>query len=124
MTTQSNNSILFLGYDRPIAGREMAAVSVIEHLTKLLDKAKKENLIESYDSISLAVHGGNVNGFLLVRGNRKGLDDLRASDEFDDLAVQAHMVMSGVSILSGVHGEAVVTRRMDRIKKLTSANFA
>lgn len=122
-TKESNNSVMFLGYNRPVTGREIAASQTIESLVKYLEKAIKSKLITSYDTVSLTVHGGDLNGFILIRGNRKNLDEMRASEEFDELAIKAHMVMTGVSVLTGVYGEAVTTRRLERLNKLALANF-
>ena len=101
----------------------MAAVDVISSLVKFLEQAKQKGSIASYDTVSLSVHSGHLNGFILIRGNRSKLDELRASEMFDDLAIQAHMVMTGVGIHTGVYGEEVTNRRTERLKKLAASNF-
>jgi hypothetical protein len=117
---KESDSVLLLGYDRPIAGREKHASDLLDEMFGFLEKAKAAGRIVAFDAVSLAVHGGNLNGFVLIRGDRKALDDFRASEEFDDLSIRAHMVMTGVSVLSGVHGELVKTRRIDRVRKLSA----
>lgn len=123
MGKMNDDAVLLLGYDRPIPGREENASNLIDELFAFLEQQKSTKNLDTYDAISLNVYGGDLNGFVLIRGKRGKLDELRACDEFDELMVKAHMLMTGVRVITGVHGELVRGRRMERIRTLASTKF-
>lgn len=119
----TSDDVLFVGYDRPVTGRETAASDLIDAGFRFLDGQKAGGKIRDYEAISLTPHGGGLSGFLLIRGTRQALDALRASSEFDEFVVKAHMTMTGVSVVTGLSGDLVKGRRLERIKTL-AAEFA
>jgi hypothetical protein len=119
----TSEDLLFVGYDRPIAGRETTASELIEEGFAFLDKQKSDRKIEDYQAISLTPYGGDLSGFLLIHGSRHQLDALRASPEFDEFIVKAHMMMTGVRLITGLLGDIVKGRRLARIKTLASIEF-
>jgi len=111
----------FFGYDRPTPGRELAGMETIANVTTFLEKQKAAGNINSFDLVSLTPHGGDLNGFILVRGEQSKLDALRSSDEFVDLLYHAHLHLQKFGVADGLTGERV-KRQMGRAANLFVRN--
>ena len=61
-------------------------------------------------------HGGDLNGFMLVRGSAANLAAIADSDEFRDLVIRADMYVRGIGIITGKTGEGV-QRELARFMK-------
>jgi hypothetical protein len=106
MTTTANpESVLFISYDRPKAGRELSALETITTLSSLLAKKQAEGTIHSVDAVSLTPAGGCVGGFILVRGDQSAIEELRLSEDLTDLMLRGHLFMDVFSVVDGVTGE-------------------
>jgi hypothetical protein len=67
---------------------------------------KERGEIESFEPFFLEAHGGDLNGFFLVRGERAKLDRLRNDDEnFQRWIIKAGLNVDGIGVLSAVTGE-------------------
>ena len=76
---------LFIGWNRPIPGREGGAMEAFQSGLAYFAKKVEAGEIESFEPVVLAAHGGDMNGFILVRGDSDKLTKLRDSDEFLDM---------------------------------------
>ena len=70
------------------------------------------NKIESFEPVFLEQHGGDLNGFFLIRADRTKLDELLASQEWHSHMVRAMMHLYGSGAVRGFTGDAVM-QRMD-----------
>ncbi len=52
-------------------------------------RLQQEGLIERFDVMFLGPHGGDLNGFVVLQGDRQQLDEVRFSDEFERLLARA-----------------------------------
>ena len=99
---------LFIGWNRPARGREAAAVAVFGEGVQYFAELKARGEIESFEPFFLEAHGGDLNGFLLLRGDRAKLDRLRSDDEhFQRWITKAGLSVDGIGVLSTVTGELV-----------------
>jgi hypothetical protein len=99
--------VLFIGWNRPVAGREARAVELFHTLTHFLDRQRLAGHIESFEPVMLGVHGGDLNGFILIRGDKQKLGSLRASNEFIDIVTQCAMNIEGFGVIDGFTGDGV-----------------
>jgi hypothetical protein len=104
------NDVVFLGWNRPIAGREHEAAEVFGQSMAFYEAQKRAGHIDSYESFLLDPHGGELNGFVLLRGTRAKLDALVASDEFQAILVKAVAYIDDIGVVPGRTGEAVLAR--------------
>src|ERR1700759_154183 len=104
-TTTRPESVLFVSYDRPKAGRELSALDIITTLSAFLDRAQAAGTIHSVDAVSLTPVGGCVGGFILARGDEEAIEGLRLSEEFTDLMLRGWLFMDDFSVVDGVTGE-------------------
>ena len=101
------DSVLFFGWNRPIPGREKTCIELFGTALKFYAAQREAKKIDSFEPIVLTAHGGDLNGFILIRGSEEQLSKLRTSDEFQDLVTQVNMHASGVGVVHGFTGDGV-----------------
>jgi hypothetical protein len=89
-------------------GRESQSIELFAKFSGYLAQQKEAGLVESFEPAVLMPHGGDLNGFILIRGERDKLDQLRNSDEFFSFRVSAEIIMHGLGILPARIGEGVM----------------
>jgi hypothetical protein len=65
-------------------------------------------------------HGGNLNGFTVVRGDSGKLDALLSSEEWEATVTRAAVLMDGFGGVRGVTGELLL-RQMDAFQRAIPA---
>jgi hypothetical protein len=105
MTLQTN-AILF-GWNEVVRGREAAATELFTSALSFYEKAKASGKIEGFEPVFLRRHGGDLNGFFLIRGTHAQIDALECSDEFNDLVIRASHCVDGVGVCQAYTGQTV-----------------
>jgi len=100
---------LFVGFGLPVRGRERQAVRVFTEALEYYARLQERGEIESFETVFLESHGGDLNGFTLVRGDPDKLASIRASDEFQRLSLRADLITEGFGVIGAVLGERVGT---------------
>ena len=100
------NTILF-GWNRPVQGREGIASELFSTAVSFYEKCKTSGKIESYEPVFLTGHGGDLNGFFLIKGSHEQLDTLVCSDEWVDLTMRAGHCLTSVGVIYGYTGNMV-----------------
>lgn|SRR5690349_12553000 len=101
-------AVLFIGWDRPLPGVDPKKAygeimtEVVPHLKSLEGKA-----YERMEAVGLTPHGGDINGFVLLLGERAKLDELRRTDQFEAVAFRLGELFSGLAIVPGVNWEGM-----------------
>ncbi len=98
---------LVVGWDRPVAGKERVAVELFGTFTGYLNKLQKDGTIESWEPVLLDPHGGELNGFILIRGERTRLDEVVATDDFRTYVVRGEMALERFGVVHAEIGPAV-----------------
>ncbi|HEX9102692.1 MAG TPA: hypothetical protein VF997_10835 [Polyangia bacterium] len=101
------NAGLFIGWNRPIAGREQLALELFSSATQFWSQQQAQGRIESFEPILLAPHAGDLNGFIFVRGERGKLNAIKDSQEFHDIMVRAGMLLHDLGCVDAHVGEAM-----------------
>ena len=73
---------LFIGWGAVVRGREKQSLQVFQESMEYWGKLQQDGRIDSFDVLLLAPHGGDLQGFAVLRGDRKTLADVRFSDEW------------------------------------------
>ncbi len=103
-----SDSALFIGWNRPARGREAGAVACFGEGMQYFGELKKRGEIESFEAFFLEPHGGDLNGFFLVRAEQANLARLRYVDEqFQRWITKAGLSVDGIGVLSAVTGETL-----------------
>jgi hypothetical protein len=98
---------LFLGWGPVVRGREQIALQVFQETLEYYGKLQQEGRIEGFEPVLVAPHGGDLGGFILLRGERGRLDEIRSSEEFERLVVRAATVVDDVGVINAFTGEAL-----------------
>jgi hypothetical protein len=88
---------VFIGWGDPIRGREAKGLEVLEESVAYWGRLQQEGQIESFEVVLLYPHGGDLQGFALLRG----------SDEFNRLMARAGLVVEGLGIVSAALGASL-----------------
>ncbi|HEV2861771.1 MAG TPA: hypothetical protein VGX48_12240 [Pyrinomonadaceae bacterium] len=95
---------LFVGWGPLIPGREEAARKVLGDAMQYLQRLQREGEIDGFEAVALEPHGGDLNGFVLVKGEKEAISRLRASGEFTRVAVRVQLVHSHVGVVGAYTG--------------------
>lgn len=99
------NAALFIGYGPVVPGRAKQALQVFGEATQYYGRLQQQGQIESFESVFLEPHGGDLDGFILLRGDRDKLNGVRYTEEFLRLTNRATLVVQNVGIVSAFIGE-------------------
>ncbi len=100
---------LFVGFGVSVRGRERQAAKVFGEAQEYFARLQQQGEIDSFETVLLESHGGDLNGFTLVRGDRDKLASIRTSDEFVRLSLRAGLITEGFGVIGAVLGERVGT---------------
>ena len=103
------NCILF-GWDHPIPGREHISAEHFQDFNIYLDALQRSGTITSYDAVFLNNHGGNLNGFFLIKGEPAKLAELRGSEAWEDHMLRASYHLQSPGNVGGYTGELIPPR--------------
>jgi hypothetical protein len=109
---------LFIGWGDAAKGREKSALDVYNETLQYWGRLQQDGKIERFDVAVLTPNGGDVGGFMLVRGTAEQIDSVRRSDEYqrlinrvqliaDRLRVADASVDEGLGQIMSVYGEEV-----------------
>jgi hypothetical protein len=111
------NYFLLIGWDRPVPGRESNAHERFAAFNAYLATQLATQKVKTFETCLLRPHGGNLNGFFMVRGDKNQLDDLRETDQWKDWEAWGNHTMLGFRVVDGLLGDNVADM-MARYKKL------
>lgn len=98
---------LFIGWGEVVRGRETKAVQVFNESIEYYGRLQQEGRIESFEPWFLDPHGGDLQGFLLIRGERQKLDELRRDPEFERLQARVTLIVDGTGVVPANTGESL-----------------
>ncbi len=110
------DSALFIGWNRSVHGKEKEALEVFASALAFYGKQAAAGVIESFEPVLLTQHGGDLNGFVLIRGDSQKLHAFTQSDDFRDLLLRADMCVMGIGVIHGYIGEGMM-RELARFQK-------
>lgn len=98
---------LFIGWGTPFPGKEAASVKVFGEATAYWEALRAAGEIESVEPWVLGLHGGDLRGFALLRGDPEKLARISMSPEFHRLTQRAAVCLESVGAVNGVVGTGV-----------------
>ncbi len=100
---------LFVGWGSIIAGREKVAARVLAEAMQYLTRLEREGRIESVEVVLLEPHGGDLEGFVLVKGERDAIARLRVDPEFVEVIVGVQLVHARVGVVGAYTGAEMLS---------------
>jgi hypothetical protein len=113
---------LFIGWGAPVHGREAKGLEIFNETLAYWARLQQEGAIEGFETVLLEPHGGDLQGFILVRGSEEKLAQLRVDDEFARLSTRASLVVESVGVIGAALGdglEQAITTYQQAISELT-----
>ena len=109
--------ILFIGWNQVVAGREHQAMQLWQKSLEFYGDLQSKGRIESFEPVLLSAHGGDLNGFIMIRGDADKLAGVREDNVFIDFAVEAEYCLDGFGIIPGYLGDSIMDQ-LSRWSKL------
>lgn len=104
------SSVLLFGWNRSIPGREKISAAHFDEFVKYLAGLQQSGSIQGFDVVFLDTHGGDLNGFFLLKGESSKLDSVASSDEWVTHMTRAELHLEGSGSVRGATGEDVMKR--------------
>jgi hypothetical protein len=95
---------LFVGWGALIPGREEAGGNVLAGALQFLQQLQEQGRVDSFEAVALDPHGGDLAGFVLVKGDKDAMSELRMSDEFLRILVRVQRVHQRVGVVNAYTG--------------------
>jgi hypothetical protein len=105
----ASNMVLF-GWKRSLPGREQMSATHFQDFVAYLEGLQQSGAIGSWDSAFLNAHGGDLNGFFLIRGDPDQISSLIASDEWVNHMLRAGLHLDQPGAVTGAIGDLVNQR--------------
>ncbi len=114
----ANHGIL-IGWNRTVPGKEEQALALFGEAMAYWGGQQQAGAIASFEPVLLSPHGGDLNGFILIRGDAAKLGQLMTSDEYLAIETKANLLLEGHGVTGAVFGEEM-TRRMGIFQKVAA----
>ncbi len=101
---------LFIGWGDVHPGRNAAATIVFGEALAYYTSLQAAGEIESFETVILSAHGGDLGGFILLRGDPERLGRLSMSPEFQRLVARAAAVVGNVGVVPAALDAGAVRR--------------
>jgi hypothetical protein len=101
---------LFVGWGQTVRGREKRALDVFNDAVTYYGERLSDGSIDSFEPVLLNPHGGDLQGFILVKGSAQGLATMMASEEFQRLNLRAGMIVENLGIIEAWVDDGVLTQ--------------
>lgn len=101
---------LFIGWGALVSGREHKASQVFAEAMKYFSTLQQQGDVESMEVVGLEPHGGDLRGFILLRGDTDKLAHLQQRDDFRRSISRAVAVVQNVGVVAAIAGDELSSR--------------
>jgi hypothetical protein len=98
---------LFIGWGQVVRGREGPAVDSFNEAAQYYGQLQQDGRIESFEICLLEPHGGDLDGFMLLRGSEEQIDAVRRDEEFTRLMIRADLIVENLGVVHALLGEGI-----------------
>ena len=101
------DAAMFIGWGQVVRGREKRAVQVFNESVEYWGGLQGEGKIEDFEVALLTPHGGDLQGFALLRGSEEQISALETDEEFQRRVVRADQIIESQGVVTAVIGDGV-----------------
>ena len=101
------DAALFIGWGQVVRGREKRAVQVFNESVEYWGGLQSDGKIEDFEVALLRPHGGDLQGFALLRGSEEQMGALRADEEFQRRVLRADQIIESQGVIDALIGEGI-----------------
>jgi hypothetical protein len=116
----ANHGVMF-GWNRPVIGREAMAGELFQESMNYWSQQVEKGVIESVEPILMEPHGGDLNGFFLVRGDLDKINAMLETEEHKKLIMRVDHSIQNFGMVRTVHGEELM-KQMGWWQEMVSAS--
>jgi hypothetical protein len=98
---------LFIGWGEVARGREGRALEVFNEGIGYYGRLQEAGRIESFEISLLQPHGGDLAGFVLLRGTEDQMDAVQHDEEFERFLTRASFIVDNLGVVPAALGEGV-----------------
>ncbi len=98
------DAALFVGYGQAARARERQAIELFNQALEYFTDLKNQGLVESFEPVLLEPHGGDMRGFILLRGAPDNLNRIRADEQFQQMLARARLVVDNFGVVGAFIG--------------------
>jgi hypothetical protein len=106
---------LFIGWGEVVRGREERALEVFNETVQFYGELQQAGRIESFEACLLDPHGGDLAGFMLLRGTTEQMDSIHHDDQFQRQMTRANFIVDNLGVIHAYMGEEL-GRQMSRFQ--------
>ena len=93
---------IFIGWGELVVGRERQSRQVFGEALAYIAAQEQAGSVESHEVVLLTAHGGDLQGFMLMRGDRDKLHEVVTSPEWQRLVTRASFIARDFGIVRAV----------------------
>ena len=101
------DSALFIGWGQVTRGREKRALQVFNESVEYWGGLQGDGKIEDFEVVLLTPHGGDLQGFALLRGSAEQVGALRADEEFQRRVTRADLIVESQGVIDALIGDGL-----------------
>jgi hypothetical protein len=101
------DAAFFIGWGNTVRGRERQALTVFGEAVGFWTQLQQQGEVETFDTVFLEPHGGDLLGFFLIRGEREALAALRVRDDVVQLNLRASLIVENFGFVGGSVGSGI-----------------
>jgi len=96
---------LFVGWGSVVRGRESQSLELFNEFLGYCGGLLEDGEIESFEPVFLEPHGGDLAGFVLIRGDADRLHSIRMSEEWIRHATRGGLMTENFGVVNASMGE-------------------
>jgi hypothetical protein len=98
---------LFIGWSVAVRGREQKSLEVFGEAVGYWASLEEDGKIESSEVVLLRPHGGDLGGFMLLKGSEAQIDAVQREEEFGRIVARGNLVVESFGVVPAVLGDAI-----------------
>jgi hypothetical protein len=98
---------LFIGWGQVVRDREERALEVFNETMQYYASLEQDGRIESWEVVLLEPHGGDLAGFVLLRGTTDQMNSVRSDEEFERRTTRADLIVEGLGTVGALVEEGI-----------------
>ena len=98
---------LFIGWGDVVRGREDRALDVFNETIEFYGQLQSDRRIEDFEVVLLDPHGGDLLGYVMLRGSEDQIADLRRNEDFERLMTKASLIVDDLGVIGVAIGASL-----------------
>ena len=98
---------LFIGWGEVVRGREDRSLEVFNETLELYGQMQSDGRIESFEVALLNPHGGDLQGFVMLRGTEAQIDAVGRDEDFQRVMTKGSLVVENLGIIPAAINEGL-----------------